>query len=451
MEERWTAEQVLALAPDAASRKAAGKLSAPGPWSGTGTAVLADGAGTAVWGLCRGSGSKPYQTVVDLDAPAYKCSCPSRKFPCKHALGLLVLWSAGADAGVAPAEPPEWVAQWADGRRSRAEQKAVRAATGPADEAGARRRAERRARQMAEGAGELERRLADQLRAGLAGADREGYGVWDEVAARMVDAKAPGLASRARNLAVVPSTGAGWPSRTLQEFGLLHLLVKGLLAVDGLPEPLAATVRSRAGVPMDTADVLRVGESVRDLWVVLGQEDAQDSKLTTRRLWLQGTTTGRAAMVLSFGAAGRAPELTLPTGLSIDADLTYFPGARPLRAAIGERHGPPVASPVPHGVPVGQALDRYAEALVEDPWLDSWPTVLADVVPIPGPEGWQLADASGDEALPVTARFGGAQGLWRLAAVSGGRPVTVFGECGHRGFTPHTVWGEAQDTRGVAL
>nr|WP_279163542.1 SWIM zinc finger family protein [Rhodococcus erythropolis] len=33
--------------------------------------------------------------MVDLRGPAYKCSCPSRKFPCKHALGLLVEWSEG--------------------------------------------------------------------------------------------------------------------------------------------------------------------------------------------------------------------------------------------------------------------------------------------------------------------------------------------------------------------
>src|SRR3954463_10138164 len=84
---RWTADQVLALAPDAASRKAGSKLGTAGPWSEAGSA------GGSVWGLCKGSGSRPYQTIVDVagsEAPAYKCSCPSRKFPCKHALGLLL-------------------------------------------------------------------------------------------------------------------------------------------------------------------------------------------------------------------------------------------------------------------------------------------------------------------------------------------------------------------------
>ena len=111
---RWTADQVLALAPDAASRKAGSKLGAAGPWSETGSSDE----GT-VWGLCKGSGSKPYQTVVDIadsTGPAYKCSCPSRKFPCKHALGLLLLW-AGEDGRCRPGQAPDWAEQWLAGRR----------------------------------------------------------------------------------------------------------------------------------------------------------------------------------------------------------------------------------------------------------------------------------------------------------------------------------------------
>ncbi|NEC07087.1 SWIM zinc finger family protein, partial [Streptomyces sp. SID7909] len=110
---RWTVEQVLALAPDDASRKAGNKLGAAGSWSDTGW----DGTG-AVWGLCKGSGSKPYRTVVDTTGPAYKCSCPSRKFPCKHALGLLLLRAAD-DAAVPAGSPPDWAREWLDGRRAR--------------------------------------------------------------------------------------------------------------------------------------------------------------------------------------------------------------------------------------------------------------------------------------------------------------------------------------------
>ncbi|WP_301130614.1 SWIM zinc finger family protein, partial [Streptomyces cacaoi] len=119
---RWTAEQISALAPDAASRKAGSKLSTARPWSATGTD------GSAVWGLCKGSGSRPYQTVVDLDGgqgPGYKCSCPSRKFPCKHALGLLLLWAQEPQAVPDTAEePPEWAGAWLESRSRRAARKA---------------------------------------------------------------------------------------------------------------------------------------------------------------------------------------------------------------------------------------------------------------------------------------------------------------------------------------
>ncbi len=65
---------------------------------------------------------------------------------------------------------------------------------------------------------------------------------------------------------------------------------------------------------------------------------------------------------------------------------------------------------------------------------------LDRVVPVPDGDGWQLADADGDTALPLTRTAGSGSGLWRLVALAGGAPVTVFGECGHRGFTPLTAW-----------
>lgn len=48
--------------------------------------------GTLYWAECAGSGKNPYHTSIDWtvsDAPVCRCSCPSRQFPCKHALGLM--------------------------------------------------------------------------------------------------------------------------------------------------------------------------------------------------------------------------------------------------------------------------------------------------------------------------------------------------------------------------
>ncbi|MER8184036.1 SWIM zinc finger family protein [Kitasatospora sp. NPDC094015] len=437
MEERWSTEHVLSLAPDQASLKAAGKLSGPAPWSGAGCEQ------GVLWGLCKGSGSTPYRAAVELAAPAYSCSCPSRKFPCKHVLGLLLLWSAGAAEIADGAERPDWVAEWVASRQAAVEQRAARqqAKAETADPVAARRRLERRAARVSAGAQELRLRLADGVRRGLAdhGAAADG---WEQVAARMVDAQAPGLASRVKELAHTPQQGL------LTGYALLHLLAGAWGRVDELPEELAATVRTRVGFTADTAELL-AGPTVRDRWQVLGSRDTADERLTTRRLWLRGAKTGRCAVLLAFGRPGQAPELALPAGQLLEAELAFHPGARPLRAVLGHRYGAPEAGPAgpPAGLSPAEAVAAYGAAVADDPWLESWPVVLSEVVPVLGPEGWQLTD--GRSAVAVRRGSVPEAALWRLAAVSAGHPVTLFGECGPAGFTPVTAWSGQDAPVGV--
>src|ERR1700754_3967432 len=96
--ERWSTLQVETLAPDASSLNAAHGLSGAASWKATGR--LDD----ILWGVYH-----RYQVCVDLSGPAYKCSCPSRKVPCKHALGLLMRW---AESDVSDAEAPAFVHEW---------------------------------------------------------------------------------------------------------------------------------------------------------------------------------------------------------------------------------------------------------------------------------------------------------------------------------------------------
>lgn len=311
--------------------------------------------------------------------------------------------------------------------------------TGPADPEAARKRAERRAGRISAGAAELEQRLGDLLRAGLATAERAGYGMWEETAARMVDAQAPGLATRVRELGALPASGPGWPARLLEECALLHLLGRAWLRRADLPEPLATTVRTRVGLPAAPQ-----GPPIRDDWLVLAQYDTSDGALTTRRVWLHGAATARTCLVLSYGAAGRTPELALPVGRSVDAAVTPYPGPQQPRVSLGDTFTPPTPSSVrPPGIPLAHALAHYGDALREDPWLDSVPVTLDDVVPVLSGTSWQLADARGESALPLTPAALSRPALWRLVALSGGAPVKVFGECGHRGFTPLTAWPTA--------
>jgi hypothetical protein len=100
----WSVEQVEAIAPTPAAMTAARPLVSLTRWSSLGADER------AVWGVCRGSGAEPYDTMVDHVGVGFSCTCPSRRRPCKHALGLLLLWVNGQvpNAG-APPPVDSWI------------------------------------------------------------------------------------------------------------------------------------------------------------------------------------------------------------------------------------------------------------------------------------------------------------------------------------------------------
>src|SRR5262245_58072428 len=64
--------------------------------------------GTLLFGACQGSGKQPYQVSCDFarpDQPTYRCTCPSRQFPCKHCLGLMYAYAQGKKFTPAPVPP----------------------------------------------------------------------------------------------------------------------------------------------------------------------------------------------------------------------------------------------------------------------------------------------------------------------------------------------------------
>jgi len=425
-DERWSTAQVAALAPDSGSMTGARRVGTPGHWQEPGR--LAD----VLWGLCKGSGKNPYQVCVDLSGPAYKCSCPSRKFPCKHALGLLLLWAEGAPVS---AETPAFAAEWMAARAARATA-TPRAASAP-DLAAAAKRSAQRGERVAAGMTELRRWLDDQVQQGLAGAEQAGHRPFETMAARLIDAQAPTAASAVRRLGGIAGVGPQWADRLLGELGLLRLLVSGHARLDTLPDPLAATVRGRIGFPVSTEEVL-AGPQVRDTWQVLGQVDSDDGALMTRRSWLSGVTSGRFALLLSFAAPGQSLATEVVPGTSFDASLCFYPGAAPLRALVATRHEAVVPLVAPAGaLPMRSALAGWSAALAAEPWRYDSPVLLADVVPSGG--GW-LTDAAG-ESLPLAA---GHREPWWLLAAAGAAPATVAAEWSPGGLRPLAAWADGR-------
>lgn len=419
MPAEWNAERVLALAPDEASAKAGRGLASPGKWANVGRG---DG---MVWGECQGSGKVPYRTKLDPDEPAFSCSCPSHKFPCKHVLGLMLVWAAGPGA-VAESKPPEWVAAWKEARTKKiqAKQAKAEAPETPADLAAKAKREAARAAKVSAGVDDLSLWLADLARQGFAALGARPASLWADQARRLVDAQAPGLAGKLRQVDAMSLAGEGWQAALLDRLARIHLLCEASRRPDDLPPDVLDDVRAAIGYPADL-DAVRAGPALSDRWQVIGQSFSSDENLNARRTWLLGRDSGRPALLLDFAAGTRPFDPGLPPGTVVDADLCFFPGAIPLRSLIRERRGSPENLEAISGdVTIADTFAAFGVALAKNPWLELVPVALADVVLAERDGAWSARDASG-RSVPFTGDF---QSGWHLLALGGGGPLTIAGE-----------------------
>jgi hypothetical protein len=427
-------EGVMALAPDEASAKAARGLISPSKWPLLGVNEV------AAWGECQGSGAKPYQTQVDLSGPAFRCSCPSRKFPCKHGLALLLLKAQSPDLFQA-SQAPDWVSQWLESRVEKAQKKEERQtekAAAPIDPQAAAKREAQRWQRMEGAAQELQLWLVDQLTRGLGSLNADVLKSWQTMAARMVDAQAPGLGQRVREAAAGVQQGDDWPERTLTRLGLLQLACDALARRTSLSPALQAELRVVLGWPLDKTEVLATGEQVTDRWTVLGVgTDEREGKLTERRVWLHGQQSGRRALLLEHAFGGRGFEQAWLTGTSQQGTLAYFPGASALRATVVDAPG------AAQGAlwPVTSSHDEWqwvARRVAASPWVGLHPMVIdAGVVVATGERKWVI---SGGQALPLSV---GDESMWALLASSGGQPVQLMGEWDGHCLRPLAAWSHA--------
>jgi SWIM zinc finger len=418
-----TVEQILALAPDPAAAHAAGKLASSRVWTRLGSSDA------AIWGECQGSAL--YQVRVaksDLDS---KCSCPSRKFPCKHALGLLLRSVAQP---IPAAEEPPWVRDWLEKRPVREKTRKEGAAPDPEAQA---KRAEKRLERVRGGLEMLDLWAQDLVRDGIASLEERPPAFFAQMAARLVDAQATGLARRVRRIGFLAGSDPGWPRAVLEELGLVALASHAFRRLDDLDAPLRADLRQLVGFSLDKDEVVAAGDRVEDEWVVVGQIVTEDERFRSQRTWLRGLRSGRYALVLQF-APGAAPfEETLLPGSTVAATLAFWPGAFPQRALIHERRDAqqtPVQR-LPGFEDVAGFLDSAAAAYSRQPFLERLCCTVRGVMPF-CEEKHFVRDQRG-ATLPL-AGFDN----WMLLAVSGGRPVDIAGEWNGRVLFPLAVAAE---------
>ncbi len=99
-----TEQQILAMAPNPAAASNGKKISQKGGF----VKLEQTQDDTLYMGECTGSGKNNYITsadYIDEDNPVFRCTCPSRQFPCKHSLALMYEMLAKKEFGIC--EVPE--------------------------------------------------------------------------------------------------------------------------------------------------------------------------------------------------------------------------------------------------------------------------------------------------------------------------------------------------------
>jgi hypothetical protein len=187
-----------------------------------------------IFGHCQGSGKQPYLCSADFavpHAPVYRCTCPSRQFPCKHSLGLLFAYVQGKT--FAPAEVPEELAAKREKVQQRVEKKKEEADKPKTVNKAA--LAKKIKAQLA-GIDLLEKLTLDLVRLGIGNMNAKSAREIEEQAKQLGNAYLPGAQAALHNYTKLFYTDQGEErsssqreaiySEALDQLGRLHSLVK---------------------------------------------------------------------------------------------------------------------------------------------------------------------------------------------------------------------------------
>ncbi|MDD2869698.1 SWIM zinc finger family protein [Neomegalonema sp.] len=449
----FDAQAIQSAAPDAASFKAGQGLVKPAKWP-----LRASNAATGlIWGECQGSGANPYRVIADTSDLGAKCTCPSRKFPCKHSIALMLMKAAG-DSGFAEAEPPDWVSDWV-GRRRKGSGGAPAAAPQPAaspaapvalaeaeapepeldpNDPKALARAEAAARRAArlaesnrlalEGAcAELEGWIHDQIRGGLNLFLEDPQGRCRLIAARMRDAKASALSSR---IDEAPARLMALPTEermeeAVKELGKLLLLARAWKAAPEDPELRREMVQAEDRDALtDSAETPRSSGIWEALAVTIR---TRKDGLIAQTSWFLNLTAADPALRFAalqdvFPAAAGRRSAPFSPGDRFQGEMLFYPARRPLRAAVISRRDPGETPPASWPEAPADPLTQATERLLAAPWTLESPLLLGPGRYVSDARGraWWKAEQGG-AALPLNEppekplmglRLASAAGLW---------------------------------------
>ncbi len=424
----FTEQQVETISPNPAAYKAGKALAVASKWV---TLAKTD---RVIWGEIQGSSKTPYQVQIDIVTMGYKCNCPSRQFPCKHNIGLMLLYASNPNEFKIENEEPEWVKSWIDKRQAKANKPELEEITEEKQEKldKAREKTQTdRFQSVQVGIDELELWLKDLIRIGILELPNKPASDFSKIAARMVDAKAPGLAGWVKSLGSIDySNPTEWQNEALTIISKLYLLIRTFKNYENLTPTWQITIKNLVGWSQSAKELIANNESetVKDQWLVAGQvTETTDDEIATQRNYLVGCQSNRYALILNFSTKHTTIENPLIPGSVINAELVFFPSALPHRAAIKTTRS------------VGNQLEQQPQSLgtwtdvfklkaaqlQQNPWQQETTAIIDDLRITNRNNRWIAYDKNLNYVM-ISPKFD-LQKIMRWLAISGNRKMRVAG------------------------
>jgi hypothetical protein len=231
------------------------------------------------------------------------------------------------------------------------------------------KRTEDRTLAVDNGVAELTLVLKDIVRTGILHLPTKETGFFDKIAARMIDAKASGLAGWVKKLGAINYNQNSniWQTEALEIIGKMYLLTEAFRNINNLPEAWQTTVKNLTGWSQSPKELLQdaKAEIVKDIWLVIGQETTTtDDAVIIQRNWLIGVETNQTALILNFGTRFAPMDISVIPGSVIEAAVVFFPAIIKQRAVVKLQKGILKSLPTaPQSIPTIKALYDYKHSI----------------------------------------------------------------------------------------
>lgn len=419
-------EKIEAMAPDQASLDAARKLLDGKKWPSSHISPEHE----FIWGECQGSGSTPYRSCASLKDFGYKCTCPSRKFPCKHTLALLWRYNQKPQEFTAE-EIPQWVNDWSGRRRTGTAsaatpqadtRKNILAAVEVETDQTARNDSKKtatakennqkqREKAILSGLEDFTFWLSDIFDNGLLAFMQNCTQQCQQAAKRLVDAKASGLAVQVDELAsdILQIAEADKLRYVSQKLSAFYLLAKAYPQQHALPVLLRQDARRLIGWTMTREQLLQAEDAERQTgdWLIIAQrEHFQNDGLRRIETWIRqiNADSHRFAVLIDYYHASMGAVVSpFHAGETLSGTVVYFPSATPLRAMLADyRLADNRSTYRVGGSPLASALAQRLSQRTRNPWLANWPMAVSRAKIIQTADG-QFWLNEGNSFIPLSS------------------------------------------------